>query len=452
MPSARTPAFRPRVESLEARDVPAFGVGGFVSTNLAHTTGEAVRSLALQPDGKIVAAGTDGLARYNPDGNLDTTFNAGGAQPGVIPITDPLADVAIQPDGKIVVGGSRIVKTYKKSGPDRAFVLMRFNPNGTPDAGFGANGSAVQAFGKSTASDAVRSVTVQPDGKIVAVGLINSNGWGNTNPDLGNWGVARFNPNGTLDRTFDGDGWLATVLVTNQAGTARTVTVQPDGKIVVGGDVFVVSARRRDAAVVRYLPSGALDTSFGGTGRVLVDFAPEYAAGTTSADELLDLALQADGRIVFAGASSPSTSGKPHGLIGRLNPDGTVDATFGGDGRVVIAGPSYTANGNTYTLPVYFVGVAVRADGRIVAWSPYNADVNNPAVVARVDADGILDPTFDGDGFATLTWPEGTQAYPDSGAVLVQPDGKIVVGGGAFGSAGVHFDLARLNADGTLDA
>src|SRR4051812_8753425 len=97
---ARKPAFRPQVESLEARDVPSFGTGGFTSTNLDHTGSEVVAEIALQPDGKIVAAGVDGLVRYNPDGSLDTTFNAGGAQPGVIPITDPLNDIAVQPDGK----------------------------------------------------------------------------------------------------------------------------------------------------------------------------------------------------------------------------------------------------------------------------------------------------------------------------------------------------------------
>src|SRR5262249_25341987 len=111
---ARKLLFRPQCESLEAREVPSFGTGGFVSTNLAHTTSEAATEVALQADGKIVAVGIDGLARYNADGSLDTTFNTSGTQPGVVPITDLLYDVAVQADGKIVVGGSRIVKEYKK--------------------------------------------------------------------------------------------------------------------------------------------------------------------------------------------------------------------------------------------------------------------------------------------------------------------------------------------------
>lgn len=441
-------AFRPRFEQLEPREVPSFGTGGFASTNLGHTGSEVVTEIALQSDGKIVAAGIDGLVRYNADGSLDTTFNAGGTQPGVIPITDPLYDVAVQPDGKIVVGGSRVIKTYKKSPSDRAFLLMRFNPNGTPDTTFGGGGTVVQAFGKSTNSDALRALELQPDGKIVAVGLINSNGWGNTNPDVGNWGVARFNGNGTLDTSFDGDGFLATVITANKNARVDAVGVQADGRIVAAGTVYSGAPTYADMAVVRYLPTGAVDAGFGTGGRVKLDFTAEHQVVATSSDEAYGLAVQADGKIVLAGYESNRTDG----LLARLNPDGSPDSGFGGDGRVVVIGPTYThPSGPTYSPMMKFNSVAVRADGKIVAWSPSAADANNPASVVRVNADGSLDATFDNDGVVYLAWPEGYQSYAFDGGILVQPDGKVVVAGGFVGATGNHFALARLNPDGTLD-
>jgi uncharacterized delta-60 repeat protein len=445
---ARPPSFRPQIETLEARDVPSFGNGGFVSTDLAHTTDGGATAVALQADGKIVAAGTGGLLRYNADGSLDATFNAGGAQPGVVPIADWVTDVALQGDGKILVGGSRIIKEYRKSGPDRAFLLMRFNPNGTPDTTFGAGGTVVQAFGKSTNSDALRSLAVQPDGKIVAVGLINSNGWGNTNPDVGNWGVARFNANGSLDTSFDGDGFLSTVITANKSARVEEVAVQADGRIVAAGTVQSGAPTYADMAVVRYLANGALDTGFGTGGRVKLDFTGEHQVAGASTDEAHALAIQADGRIVVGGYEME----RRDGLLARLNPNGTPDATFGGNGLVTVPGPSYTSNGVTYSPGVYFVDLAVQADGRIVAWSPFNADANLPAAVVRVNADGSLDTTFSDDGVAYFAWPGGTQQNPNTGGMVIQPDGKIVVAGGHYDSAGSYFDLARLNADGTFDS
>lgn len=446
---ARGPTFRPQFEQLEPRDVPSFGTGGFASTNLGHTGSEAVSEIALQADGKIVAAGIDGLVRYNADGTLDTTFNAAGAQPGVVPVTDPLYDVAIQSDGKIVVGGTRVIKTYKKSGPDRAFLLMRFNSNGTPDSTFGTNGTVVQAFGKSTNSDSLRSLALQPDGKIVGVGLINSNGWGNTNPDVGNWGVARFNTNGTLDTTFDGDGFLSTVITANKNARVDAVSVQADGRIVAAGTVYAGAPTYADMAVVRYQANGTVDTGFGTNGRATLDFTGEHQQAGTSSDEPYGLAVQADGKIVLAGYES----NRNDGLLARLNSNGSPDAGFGGNGRVVVIGPTYThPSGPTYSPMMLFNSVAVQADGKIVAWSPSAADVNNPASVVRVNADGSLDSTFDNDGVVYLAWPEGYQSYAFDGGIVVQPDGRIVVAGGFVGVTGNHFVLARLNADGTLDA
>jgi uncharacterized delta-60 repeat protein len=444
---AQKSAFRPQCEQLEARDVPSFGTGGFVNTDIVGDGGEVARALAIQPDGKIVAAGSGGIVRYNSDGSLDATFNPGGAQPGIVPVPNTLRDVAIQADGKIVVGGSQLVKDSLK-GPDSfAFLLMRFHANGAPDTSFGTGGKVVQNFGKGTASDSLRSLALQADGKIVAVGLINDNSWGNTSPALGRWGVARFNTSGTLDKSFDGDGFLATQIIAGQYADAEAVAIDSFGRIVVGGDTATGTATRRDVAVVRYLANGALDTSFGGTGKVQVDFSPEYPAGGSSED-LRDLAIQSDGRIVFVGDSS--VSGPSRGLIGRLNSNGSLDTTFGGDGRVLVE-VTYTVEAGTFNRLVAFTGLAVQPDGKIVAWSPSYSDTQHPSTVARVNADGSLDTSFDGDGIVHLTWPGGYQNEMSFGGIAVQSDGKIVVCGGHQSPTSHNFDLARLNPDGTFD-
>jgi uncharacterized delta-60 repeat protein len=438
---AHTSAFRPRCERLEPREVPSFGTGGFVTTDIAGADIERGRALAVQGDGKIVAAGLSGVVRYNADGSLDTTFNAAGPQPGVILTHGNLFDLAILPDGRILVAGDAEVKG------NQVGLLQRFTADGAPDPTFGTNGVATHNFGRATKRDSLRSIALQADGKIVGVGNINvlEQNWG--------WGVARFNPNGSVDKSFDKDGWLTTTVVANERAYVAAVAVQSDGRIVAAGDVLMGAPTYSDAAVVRYLPSGALDTSFGGTGKVTVDFSPEFGGDTQSSDDVSDVALQADGRVVFVGQcydAGPSTVG----LIGRLNPDGTLDNTFGGDGRVAVIAPlGVNATGDPYIPPIAFNAVAIQGDGRIVAWSVSSSNIWSPGAVVRVNQDGSLDTTFSGDGIAFVHWPEDSQHNLEYGGLAIQPDGKIVVCGGHWSNTTnqSYFDLARLNEDGTLD-
>jgi len=269
--------------------------------------------------------------------------------------------------------------------------------------------------------------------------------------------VARFNTNGTPDTSFDKDGWLTTDLGTASAPSARSIAVQTDGRIVVGGDVYVSTQRQRDAAVVRYLANGALDTSFGGTGKVLVDFAAEYAPGARPTEYLYSLAIQSDGRIVFAGEGQGPTPPGPvrhpvHGKMGRLNSDGSLDSNFGGNGLVLVYSPGYShpTQGTIYPR-IKFADLAIRADGRFVAYSPNYAMHDYPSAVAQVNADGTLDTSFGGDGVEFFIWPGGYQDDTDYAGVVVQPDGKVIVASYHYGAAGSHFALARFNTDGAID-
>lgn len=420
------------VERLDDRITPSFGTGGFVTTDIAGSDGEQGRAVAVQTDGKIVAAGPGGVVRYNIDGSLDTTFNAAGTQPGVLPIADPLFDLAVQSDGKILVAGQTVVKNKTVA------LLQRINTNGTPDTTFGTSGRATTDFGRANDPDNLRKITVQSDGKVVAVARINSH----------QWGVARFTTGGALDRTFDGDGWLTTTVVASKNATVTDVAVQSDGSIVAIGTVFMGAPTYADMAVVRYESNGAIDTDFGTNGRVTLDFTGEHQKAGVSSDEAHAVALGADGEIVIAGYELNRTDG----LLARLTADGTPDTTFGGNGRVVVLTPPLTVNGNTYNPPVNFTDVGLQADGRIVAWSVWLADdAGHPAAVVRVNTDGTLDTTFGEGGAAYVQWPGGGQKDPNYGGIALQSDGKIVVVGGHYDSSGSYFDLARFNADGTLD-
>ncbi len=293
-------------------------------------SGEMIQALALQPDGKIIAAGWSSspnidlnfaLVRYNPNGTLDTGFGDSTQQPGRVltdfgPLpdgsrsNDEIAAVVLQPDGKIIAGGYSL-----SPNGDKNFALVRYNANGTLDTSFGDNtqqpGRVLTDFralpAGSRSTEMIQALVLQPDGKIVAAGSSNS-----PNEDS-NFALVRYNPNGTIDTSFGDNtqqpGRLLTDFRALPDGSRSTeilaaLVLQPDGKIVAGGYSNSPNGVDYNFALVRYNGNGTLDTSFGDNtqqpGRVLTDFAG-------GSDVLRALALQPDGKIVAAGFSaSPS--------------------------------------------------------------------------------------------------------------------------------------------------
>jgi uncharacterized delta-60 repeat protein len=296
-----------------------FGSGGIVTTG---TFGSAY-ALAIQPDGKILAAGwVEGrvfsLVRYDANGGLDTGFGSGGIARG--PYGDAYA-LAIQPDGKIVVAGTSpdLTTSYVDD-----FVVVRFDANGVLDAGFGTNGVVRTRIGYSSSAS---SVAVQPDGMIVLAGS-----GGESYP--GEFALARYTPDGGLDAGFGSSGVL-----TGPAGTGSAVALQPDGKILAAGAVSGAMA------LARYKPDGSPDAAFGSAGAVRTEVGS--VAGAKA------LALQPDGKIVLAGYGG----GGGVFALARQQPDGSLDTSFGSDGTVTTAvGWSGTAT-----------GVALQPNGRILA-------------------------------------------------------------------------------------
>lgn len=330
-----------------------FGRKGLVRTGFAGRS-VSIAALAIQIDTKLVAAGSsasaDGnsldfvVARYNPDGSLDPSFGSGGQLLTDLGSFDSATALAVQPDGKIVVAGESI------AAGSLDFALVRYNPDGTLDAGFGSGGRVLTDFG---GVDAAKALVLLADGKLVAAGSSNS--------DIA---VARYNPDGSLDPSFGSGGQVLTDL--GSPDQANALALQPDGKIVVAG----TTAGFSDFALVRYNPDGSLDAGFGSGGSVVTNIGSIDAASA--------LALQPDGKLVVAGISAGSSSVVPRGRLAllRYNADGTLDPTFG------TAGIALTSIGRGLIVfgqqPGPVTGplrqaLALQVDGKVVAVSTSEA-------------------------------------------------------------------------------
>jgi uncharacterized delta-60 repeat protein len=274
--------------------------------------------------------------------------------------------------------------------------------------------------------DAAWAVVIQSDGRIVAAG---DAGFGTGNS---RFAVARYNADGTLDTTFGGDGKVTTQF-TRHDDPVAAAALQPDGKIVVSGGANW-GGGESNFALARYNTDGTLDPSFGGDGRVTADFARrgDYANAVV---------VQADGKLVAGGYATYSrTNGFNRFAVARYNADGTLDTSFSGDGK-------QTTDFTRRNDPA--LDLTLQPDGKIVAAGISKADGSNPNVaLARYNADGTLDASFSGDGKVTTDFSGG---YDQAYAVALQPDGKIVVGGATTGLGG-RFLIARYDTSGALDS
>ncbi|MDR4481116.1 MAG: delta-60 repeat domain-containing protein [Nitrospira sp.] len=405
-----------------ANDAPSFEVGtGRTTTAFAVSTWDLINASVIQPDGKIVAVGytqTGGtkdiaVARYNADGSLDTSFGGGtGKVTTVIGASDDIAKgVYLLADGRIVVAGS----TY--TGTSWDMVLVQYNADGSLDSSFGG-GDGIATSGTSF-NDEGNGVAVQSDGKILVAGKYNSD-----------FGLARFNSNGSLDTSFGTSGFVATDFAAGTDG-AYSIALQADGRIVLGG--FAFSGTSFDFALARYNSNGTLDTTFNGTGKVLTDL------GATSSDTGYQVTLQPDGRILLAGWSD--AGGTTDFALVRYNTDGSLDTTFNSTGKVT------TAIGSSSDLAQ---SVTVQADGKILVAGQSSTAGNNFAVV-RYNANGSLDTSF-GAGTGKVDTNFGGSSDDRGASVLVQTDGKIVVAGTSTIGGDYDFAVVRYNSDGTLDS
>ncbi|MGW3624911.1 calcium-binding protein [Streptomyces sp. NPDC000880] len=340
-----------------------FDTDGKVTTDFGSGSDDVALGVAVQADGKIVAAGLSNsggsydfaLARYNTDGSLDTTFDTDGKVTTDFGGSgDEAHGVALQTDGRIVAVGQ------SGSGGVEDFALARYNTDGSLDTTFDTDGKVTTDFGSGT-DDEARGVALQTDGKIVAAGLSNSAG------DY-DFALARYNTNGSLDTTFDTDGKVTTDFGTSD-DQAYGVALQTDGKIVAAGqsDPGGIS----DFALARYNTNGSLDTTFDTDGKVTTNFAG-------SDDGAFGVALQTDGKIVAAGQSG--SGGIDDFALARYNTDGSLDTTFDTDGKV-------TTDFGSGSDDAAF-GVALQTDGKIVAAGFSDSSGNSDFALARYQDGG----------------------------------------------------------------
>jgi uncharacterized delta-60 repeat protein len=284
---------------------PTFGTGGLVRTDIT-TKGDVSFGEAIQSDDKIVVVGVTGaggtnprfgVARYNADGTLDTSFSGDGkVTTDITPRIDEAISVAVQADGKIVVaGGSNLNATNHNS----RFALARYNPDGTLDTSFSADGRVTTDF--TSAGDTISQLAIDGAGNIVAVGQA---AYTRTDSQAA---LARYTPAGELDTTFNGTGKVLTNYG-SYGDFAAGVAIDGSGNIVTGGAIGIGSSNPR-FAVCRYLPTGALDSTFGAGGKVFTGFGPY----TDWADMV---AIQSTGRIVAAGTAGDGGPNSTFALAG----------------------------------------------------------------------------------------------------------------------------------------
>lgn len=345
-----------------------------------------VYSLAVQPDGKILAGGIfttlggqarNNIGRLNPDGTLDTGFNPD--------ISRAVSCLTLQADGKILVGG-----TFTNIGGQPRNYIGRLVPDGTLDTGFnpGVGGT-------------VSSLVVQADGKILVV-----SSYTNLDGQMRN-SIGRLNPDGTMDNGFNPE-----VIGIGSPAPINSLAMQMDGKILVGGSFTNINGQTRNH-IGRLNPDGTLDT----------DFNPKFNSYVSS------LAVQADGKILLGGYYT-AFAGQMPGYITRLNPDGTLDNGF------------FRSGLNYRNYPSYVYSLAVQTDGKILVGGripPNSSRMLNHIV--RLNPNGTRDTNFTS-GVSYFSY-----YYSSVESLAVQSDGKILVGGYFTNLCGqVRNNIGRLNA------
>jgi len=404
-----------------------FDHDGIAITDIGSQTEDFAQAMAIQADGKLLAAGysTDGqtlyqlaTVRYNTDGSIDSSFGINGrVLTSIDGFTSQTLALAVQTDGKIIAAG------YIYTGVENELAIIRYDQTGTLDPAFG-NGGVVT----SNLIEAARSLVIQPDGKLIMEG-----------PSHGHFGLVRYNPDGSLDTDFNATGLITTGI--NSDGNQleapisnlptdflARLSLQPDGKILA------VGSSNGGLTLLRYNPDGSPDVTFDGDGEVTTSLGSFFFGN--------DVIVQPDNKLVVAGYTVESPANPLEYALARYNPDGSLDPTFGTDGLVTSALTNDdSVASNLYLLP----------DGKImvpgIVWG-LRSDYSNFAL-ARYNSDGTLDSTFGTDGFVNTAVG---QDYNYVRGSVQQPDGKIVILGILSIPPSYDFGLVRYNLDGSLDA
>jgi len=405
-----------------------FGTNGKTITSFGPAESN-LNTIVLQPDGKILACGSYytyvsnpfsisnqvALSRYNADGSPDVEFGALGKV--LLPIGSDADNenntVKVLSDGKILVMANNTVRVTQ-FGTTNDYALLKFNQNGTPDNSFGNNGILFVNYAGHF--NRALAMAVQADQKIVLVG----NSEQISTSDYGNFVAVRLNADGSKDTTFGNNGRadfnFGTVISTSQptADHSETVTVQPDGKILIGG-YSAEESQPAKAALLRLNSDGTPDETFGFNGRATTAFDNHVT--------ITSIQLWPDGKILASGTYFYNDDSNTKIFATKYHADGSLDATFGNDGKVILY--------SNYNDPM-FVSMAslLQSDGKILVsgWGANGNDNHDEifdALVIRLNADGSADTGFGNNGYLWSGFGQDMIAND----LLLQPNGKLLLGG-----------------------
>lgn len=397
----------------------SFDEDGKVQTSISSNA-DVIRSLAIYPDGRILAAGSSrssnnsywdfSLARYNPNGSLDTSFSGDGKiVTNFGPKDDEIYSVVLQEDGKIVAAGTT------DNGNNLNFAIVRYNIDGSLDETFASGGKLSFLFNADTTSEACFSATLQSDGKIILAGY---SGQGS----FRDFAIARLLTDGSFDNSFDEDGKITTNIGFFTIDEVRSIVLQLDGKIVAGGNLATGLI-----ALVRYNMDGSLDSTFSEEGIVALKLGDIVSKTTINT-----IAVQTDGKIITGGSQLDDLD--YNFQLSRFTQDGELDTLFGNGGkRILILGSGHDA----------IRSIAIQSDGKIVACGVVGGSQSNfYFTLVRFNETGSLDSTFSDDGIVYTNF-SGSNNVSHPYAVAIQPDHKIVAGGVYGTGSETNYALAR---------
>jgi uncharacterized delta-60 repeat protein len=350
----------------------------------------------FQSNGKIVSAGGSqtscnvSIGRFNVDGSIDTSFGTNGFVFNSICSVFSAGNSYYSLDMVIQPDDKIVIMGLIQNNSGNAYWVARLLPDGALDSSFSGDGYRDLSFG--TIQDRGQCINLQADGKILVGGTSGNTGEFFT--------LARLLPNGDLDPSFGSNGVVQTAFSTAQS-FANCIAVQQDGKIILGG--YTINAPfARDFAMIRYLADGTIDSSFGVNGKVVT------TVNTSFSDYIDKIVFDAQGRILVSGCTSFEVNYKL--AMARYTSNGALDTSFGNNGIVV---SNYSSR---------YSDVALQVDGKIILVGGYDADV---FTVLRYLSNGTLDSSFGNNGFVDGNF--GVTGYAAS--VLIQSDNKIVVTG-----------------------
>ncbi len=436
----------------------SFGTGGKVTTPVGTGFYDTARTLAVQPDGRVLAAGTAfngttmdfALVRYTSDGSLDASFGNGGIVTTSISTGDDSAQaLVLQPDGKVLVAGFAHYDRTNADATNTDFTLVRYTSTGSLDPTFGNGGIVTTPIGPSYDWAAV--LALQPDGKVLVAG----SAWNGTDYDFA---LVRYTSTGSLDTAFGSGGKVITPI--GGYDNAYALALQPDGKVLVAGNTSDI-ATYSEIALVRYTSDGSLDPTFGSSGIVTTPVGAGYpfGAGYSVYANASALVLQPDGRVLAAGFASNGTN-MDFALV-RYTSDGSLDTAFGSGGKVItpIGTDSDTAislalqpDGKVLAVGTAYaysapcddaVSVPLAPNGTALAAGATSSATCDDFALVRYISDGSLDPTFGSSGIVTTSFGGGI-SHDQAHALALQPDGTVLVAGQTYNPTNYNYDFTLV--------